>query len=387
MAHLTDIAPMNEWDRMLSENRVNAKTINGVTSWKYTFSATKVGKWNKVETSARGLLTDSEGNIIGRPYKKFFEWEEVAHKPSLRKGFHGPVEVMDKLDGSLVIGYNDPSTGEYVLATSGTPAGAPDVKRRDGSLWPNMSKHFNNLYKEKYQDKWTPEAGYTYIWEAITPLSKIVVNYGDQDKLVLTGKVNIETGVSQPLSSISEWPFEKAEIFSYNSLEEALEANNRKGMEGYVVHFTETDARVKLKQADYRTIHKLSAVNPTKGSVAKLMANGVEKDHIMAIMKDPVRRESFSRLYDEVSAEINEVVDSLKLMMLLLADLGLTPVEVRDEWEPGDAPEYTRGESRAVAMIASQNRVQPSNAFSILKGYNTLEEIAWSTYLKKLKKS
>ena len=58
--------------------------------------------WNDVTEKCRGLIVDSEGNVKARPFRKFYNYEEIEDKsiiPNL------PFKVYDKMDGSLGILY------------------------------------------------------------------------------------------------------------------------------------------------------------------------------------------------------------------------------------------------------------------------------------------
>ena len=80
--------------------------------WNYT-PRVQFGKhWTEETLMARGLITDLEGNVVARPFKKFFNLGE--HQGDL------PIEefnVTEKLDGSLGIVYK--RDGIPYLATRG----------------------------------------------------------------------------------------------------------------------------------------------------------------------------------------------------------------------------------------------------------------------------
>jgi len=68
-----------------------------LTIWNYSISTQYEGHWDDVTLMCRGLVTDDEGNIVARPFKKFFNMEENMHVPT--KEF----DVYEKMDGSLGI--------------------------------------------------------------------------------------------------------------------------------------------------------------------------------------------------------------------------------------------------------------------------------------------
>jgi RNA ligase len=65
--------------------------------WNYTPEVQYGQSWDEVTLQCRGLVTDNEGNIVARPFKKFFNIEEGRHTPTEE------FDVFEKMDGSLGI--------------------------------------------------------------------------------------------------------------------------------------------------------------------------------------------------------------------------------------------------------------------------------------------
>jgi hypothetical protein len=65
--------------------------------WNYTPEVQYGQSWDEVTLQCRGLVTDNEGNIVARPFKKFFNIEEGKHTPTEE------FDVFEKMDGSLGI--------------------------------------------------------------------------------------------------------------------------------------------------------------------------------------------------------------------------------------------------------------------------------------------
>lgn len=56
-----------------------------------------INEWSEALQDCRGLILDRDGNVVGRPFRKFWNYEQVLDKiPS-----DEPFEVWEKLDGSL----------------------------------------------------------------------------------------------------------------------------------------------------------------------------------------------------------------------------------------------------------------------------------------------
>jgi len=85
--------------------------------WNYTEKVQYESLWDEVTTQCRGLITNSKGEIVVRPFGKFFNYEEVIDK-NLIPWDSEYVYIQDKMDGSLGIlfFYDD----EWIMATRGS---------------------------------------------------------------------------------------------------------------------------------------------------------------------------------------------------------------------------------------------------------------------------
>jgi RNA ligase len=94
-----------------------------LTIWNYTEKVQYEGLWDEITLQTRGLVTDDEGNIIARPFKKFFNIEEGKHTPTEK------FEVWEKMDGSLgiVFWYQ----GQWVVATRGSFTSDQAIKAKE----------------------------------------------------------------------------------------------------------------------------------------------------------------------------------------------------------------------------------------------------------------
>ena len=70
-----------------------------LTIWNYSPKVQYERLWDEITIMCRGLVTNSKGEIVARPFKKFFNYEE--HKPEDIPNEH--YEVFEKMDGSLGI--------------------------------------------------------------------------------------------------------------------------------------------------------------------------------------------------------------------------------------------------------------------------------------------
>ena len=244
--------------------------------WNYSPEVQYGQLWDSITLSCRGLVTDDRGNVVAKPFPKFFNIEENRHTPT------EDFEVFEKMDGSLgiVFKYN----GEVIYATR-------------GSFTSDQAKWMAN-YGEKYNFKDILVDGFTYLFEIIYPENRIVVDYGGQERLVLLGIIETETGVEIPYDDISfdGWDIVNKYdgIKDYTTLKGMVENN----AEGFVVRFSNGD-RMKIKGEEYLRLHKVMTNVSTTG-VWELLSNGGD---INEFLKD---------VPDEFYKKVKEYADRLK---------------------------------------------------------------------------
>lgn len=73
--------------------------------------------WDLYTISCRGLIIDDNGNILARPFKKFFNYEEYSiDEIPTDQNF----EVFEKMDGSLIILFYYSQQKEWIIASRGS---------------------------------------------------------------------------------------------------------------------------------------------------------------------------------------------------------------------------------------------------------------------------
>lgn len=227
------------------------------------------GLWNAVTTACRGLIYNTvTGEIVARPFRKFFNYGQ-QEAPTLDLSAH--VVVSDKLDGSLGILYR--SKVGHAIATRGT-------------FESDQAQHATALWNERYND-WLVPVDWTLLFEIIYPTNRVVLDYGDRDELVLLGAVENATGrsVGPNAPLLGDWPGPRAEVLAYATLTDALAAPPRLNAEGLVVHFVDSDERVKVKQEDYVALHRI-VMGLNERSVWEHVRTGKAVEELLAVLPD-----------------------------------------------------------------------------------------------------
>ena len=220
----------------------------------YNYSRTTQydGMWDDITLNCRGLVLDLEGNVIAKPFPKFFNYEE--HKPEdiPNENF----EVYEKMDGSLGIIFH--YEGEWLIATRGSFTSEQAIKGKE------------------MLDKLNKSAlipGYTYLAEIIYPENRIVVDYGDEEKLVVLGAYNNETGKEVEVGEMVNEGWEVVMMYkTWGEDWETLKKEISKDNEGYVIRFS-SGMRMKIKGDEYVRLHRI-LTNFSSKDIWELLKNG-----------------------------------------------------------------------------------------------------------------
>ena len=232
----------------------------------YTNKTQIQGAWDDVTRKCRGLIYNVDtGEIVARPFEKFFNHNQ-PEAPSWALWDQQDIRVQDKMDGSLGILFPNPLC---------SPTGLAVATR--GSFTSEQAEHATLLLNRKYPS-FIPFAGLTYLFEIVYPTNRIVVDYGDQDDLVLLDILETESGES--VLHEFDVPFPKAEQFTVNDV-----MRDRPGAEGYVITNVVTGERVKVKFEEYKRLHKLLTGVSSK-TVWELLAKGQSVDSLLDTVPD-----------------------------------------------------------------------------------------------------
>jgi RNA ligase len=241
-----------------------------LTIWNYTEKVQYENLWDEVTLMCRGLVTDDKGNIIARPFKKFFNIEEGKYTPT--KDF----EVYEKMDGSLGIVFN--YNLEWIFATRGSFTSDQAIKAKE-------------IFYKKYNDLLLSRSN-TYLFEIIYPENRIVVDYGNEEKLVMLGEIHTELGEELDVMFNVDLGFDVVKKYSSITDYKQLKAMVKDDQEGFIVKFTNGD-RIKIKGAEYLRLHKIMT-NMSTTAIWECLKNG---DDIETLLKD-VPDEFYNKIKD-----------------------------------------------------------------------------------------
>ncbi len=290
-----------------------------LTIWNYSPRVQYEKLWDDITIQCRGLVTNSKGDIVARPFKKFFNYEE--HKPEDLP--NEEFEVYEKMDGSLGIlfyyeeelsderryniwfnnnyetgmerffdpnnlpdydnSYYEPTPktkGEWIMATRGSFTSTQSIKGRE-----LLEKYdYNRLVKD-----------YTYLFEIIYPENRIVCNYDFED-LVLLGMIHTKTGDEVNIHNDDNNDIRLKNllrnlnfkiVISYKTWGEGydlLKEEICKDKEGYVIRF-KCGFRMKIKGDEYVRLHRI-LTNVSNRDIWEYLKEGKPLDEILDKVPD-----------------------------------------------------------------------------------------------------
>jgi RNA ligase len=236
-----------------------------LTIWNYSPKVQYESLWDNVTKQCRGLVTNSNGDIVARPFSKFFNYEELNTEEIPNENFF----VYEKMDGSLGILFN--YKGEWILATRGSFTSDQSVRGTE------------ILLKYRFEEL---DPNYTYLFEIIYPENRIVVDYGGDEKLVMLGSINTKTGEEQNIYNENYDLLGFELVLEYNGITnfEYLKKEIPNSKEGFVIRFN-NGMRMKIKGDEYVRLHRI-LTNISNRDIWEYLKEGKPLDEILEKVPD-----------------------------------------------------------------------------------------------------
>ncbi len=266
-----------------------------------------------IRRECRGLIFDLEGQLISRPYHKFFNVGERDETQQHLLDLSRPHSILEKLDGSMIRPI--PIGTGYRLATK---AGVTDVAMQ-AEVFLAQHPNYDAFIRHEMAHDHTP------IFEWCSRKQRIVLDY-PEDRLVVTAVRDNLTGEYLSLDwvrgfielneefhgveVVQEFP---AGIDSMNQLQAG--AQEIEGAEGWVIRFDDGHM-LKVKAEWYVLRHKSKdQLSREKNVVAMLVGDAVDDVKALLIDEDRHRLDRFSELFwggfntywSNLSARINQL--------------------------------------------------------------------------------
>lgn len=263
--HTDELEPVAERDRLVSEGLLRCDNLDDLRVYTYTDKCVHKNKWDEITLNSRGVIFNTKtGEIVARPFGKFFNLNEHPTTQEKMLLWNGEYEIFDKVDGWLGTLFRH--DGKYKIATRGSfhSTGAMIATEM-------LQEHdLTNLPDEV-----------TLIFEIVAPETHIIINY-DYSDLVLLAAFNRHTGKEYDRQQVLDWSNQFDFMITHqhpNCIFENTQAiiNTVKNFdgthnEGFVIRFA-SGQRVKIKSEDYMRRSRLLQ-NLTPLYVWREMKNG-----------------------------------------------------------------------------------------------------------------
>jgi len=292
---------------------VNKHPTADLYIYNYTNKTQYEPHWNDITIRCRGLILDGNGCLVAKGFDKFFTDDQLKNdgKEHLIPTDE-PFKIYNKADGSLGVMYFIDSI--------------PYIATR-GSFVSDMACVANEWLRGKYKNiSFNPK--YTYLFEIIYPENRIIINYGDDRKLVLLAVIDNDTMkeydiYSTEFDNIEEHGIERVEMFDgYSDWKKIMDTfQGDKSKEGFVVHFLKSNYRVKMKLDWYKDVAR-TMQHFTKKTVWRMLRDGKDVLDLIKTLDDefyPNIRKYFDDLWDEHNEIIrqhillyNEIIGHIK---------------------------------------------------------------------------
>lgn len=249
----------SELPALLAQKLITARKHPSLPLLIYNYTAgaqaVPIKDWSPALCDCRGLILDENGEVVGRPFKKFWNYEQVLDQiPS-----DLPFTVWEKLDGSLGIICN--FRGSLVVATR-------------GSFESDQAKFAAKWLAEQLPG-WVPLEGLTYLAEIIYPENRIVVDYGDIHALKLLAVM--EADGTENLATFYAEKWDKVQGFPPTTVANLL-SMNVPNKEGFVLRWA-NGFRAKVKFEEYKRLHRLITQVSTR-SIWEMLRTGKSTDEL-----------------------------------------------------------------------------------------------------------
>jgi RNA ligase len=285
----------------------------GYTVIKYAVAFEDTFQWDSndpvgsaIRRECRGIIFNQDGELISRPYAKFFN---VGEKPETQLNEVNLYEshiVLEKLDGSMIRPI--PTVEGFNLATK---AGVTDISQQ-AEEFISDKPHYAKFIHSMFDGKLTP------IFEWVSRKNRIVVDY-ENDNLILTAIRNTEMGNYLPyfnmLDLAEHWNIPVVQAVDGLAVQNielfVKQIREWEDSEGVVLRF-DTGHMVKIKADQYVLRHKTKdSISQEKNVISILLNDDVDDLIPLLTPEDATRIQEFQHAFwlafEDVAGEIYDL--------------------------------------------------------------------------------
>lgn len=327
--HIDDVLPaiMGDENFFVAE-REGYKVINYLLSNDSSFPPVKT-KDDAIRRECRGIIFDSKGYTVRRPYQKFFNVNEREETLVANIDWSQSHTVLHKLDGSMIAPFY---VGDKLVW--GTKMGDTDVAKPVQEFVEQHPEYIK--FAERCFD-----SNLTPIFEWVSRKQRIVIDYPD-DQLILVAIRGISTGFYFPynvmVDTAKKYNVPVVEAYEVQCVSDAYKfiesLTPQENMEGVVVRF-EDGHMIKIKTEWYVRIHKNKELVSSEKNLVDLIGNNAVDDvlpFLPDVDRDRVKmyQEKFSVNFIEKANEIKQILYVLKVTNVSRKQFALDSAK----WQP-----------------------------------------------------
>lgn len=279
--------------------------------------------WSIENTIFRSSLWNERGELISAGFKKFVNWgekPEVFPVPTTLEG----AEFIEKLDGSALIvsKYKD----DVIVRTRGTV----DASRLDNG---HEIEILMNKYPKAFDNEML-DTHATLIYEWVSPVNRIVIDYGSEPDIYLIGAIDHSDYYLRTQKCLDEFAvfygIKRPKRYSFDSITDMLAAVDAfDGVEGICLYHSAGQEIHKLKAARYLALHRLKSNLNSIRSIHELYESLEKPDSVDALIEKLPKEYDFETM-TSAKALIEEFYKKREELAGIIIDINLYLEEVKN---------------------------------------------------------
>lgn len=269
-------------------------------------------KFTQANKHFRSSVWDSDGNPVSLGFYKFVNWGENPDNFPVPTSLKD-TNVVEKIDGSLLIVSR--WNGKWMLRTRGTV----DATKMDNGYELEL---FRQKYLPQLEAFPTPvpipgneSTELSYLFEWVSPLQRIILNYGDSPEWYFVGCVrHIDYGLMSQ-KWLNEFAIDKGFIrppcYTFPSIEDLIaKVEAWKGKEGVVIYSDHDQMLHKTKGFWYLSLHRMKEALASFDKVIDVWSEQGEPSY--SDFEASITTQFDFELWSQIRGEASRICDASK---------------------------------------------------------------------------
>jgi len=332
---------------------VHQHLLNGEVLW--LVQPNHIGaKFTQANKYFRSSLWNNDGELVSAGFPKFTNWGENPEHFPVPTSLKGTT-IVEKVDGSLLV--VSKYKKQYILRTRGTS---------DATVLNNGAEL--EIFKQTILPHLTGDGdtwNISFLFEWVSPLQKIILNYGDQPDWYLVGVVHHSDYSLATQEGLDEWANNNGHLkrpvtYDFPSVQDLmLGVDEWKGKEGVCVYSNGGQTIHKVKSLWYLSLHRMKEALASFDKVVDVWYTQGEPPY-QEFEKNITNQFDFE-LWQQIRGEASRICDGSKDVQKIIEGM---KVFVKDTLLP--MPTRKDQAQKVIASYGNTNRA--SFIFKLLDG-------------------